>query len=63
MICVAGCGARTFFRGAQSLAGPSMLWGPLSNALMHNDAEAAKIILQDTEGSKHEHTAIEPANR
>jgi hypothetical protein len=37
MICTGGCGARTFFRGSQSLTGPSMLWGALTNALMNND--------------------------
>jgi len=61
MICTAGCGARTFFRGSQSLIGPSMLWGPLSNALINNDSEAAKVILHDAEGVTHERPIINSA--
>ena len=41
------CGARTFLRGQQSLAGPTMLWGPLTAALANNDAEAARVLIQD----------------
>jgi len=63
MICTAGCGARTFFRGTQSLVGPSMLWGPLTHALMNNDAEAAQVILRDAEGAKHERPIIHPAQQ
>jgi len=61
MLCVNGCGARTFFRGAQSLVGPSMLWGALTTALMNNDAEAARVILRDAEGVNHEPVTIERA--
>ena len=40
-------GARTFLRGQQSLVGPSLLWKPLTGALLSNDAEAAKVLVQD----------------
>ncbi len=61
MICTGGCGARTFFRGKQSLIGPTMLWGSLTNALSNNDCEAAKVILHDAERAKYEPITNQPA--
>ena len=45
-LCTA-CGARTFLRGNQSLAGPTLLWGPLVGALSNGDSEAGRVLLQD----------------
>lgn len=46
MTCIA-CGARTFLRGAHSLRGPQMLWGPLTLALEDGEEETAKELVTE----------------
>ena len=58
------CGARTFLRGSQSLAGPAILWGPLLNALMNKDREAAQVLVQDAvEKLGNDNSAVESPAR
>jgi len=45
--CCISCGARTFLRGLPSLRGPSLLWEPLAAALMRDDVEAARVLLDE----------------
>lgn len=40
------CGAICFYRGLQSLRGPTALWGPLQMALSQGDVEAGRVLVQ-----------------
>lgn len=44
------CGARTFLRGERSLRGPTVLWGPLTEAIRAGRPDIAKVLLENPNG-------------